>query len=132
MNRFWAVVVLLGLTVVNLPAQSEEGFYCRSINIDKVYPTSDGYIVVYLKNNLDYHTMYIPMEWVSEESGSLGEVRYGRGSAYPFISIFWSEGSFSYIRLSLHEDRRHSSWGSMNPYVDYSEKFNISELQVEF
>ena len=111
------------------------GIYVKTIPIVKVYDHNLGYKIIYLKSNLDFVSLYIPITWfaTSAETGKApkAELVLGRDSAYPYLSIFWNEGKFDHIRLYLQSNLNDPSWGDLNPNVDFSEKFKVDTLNLE-
>lgn len=110
-------------------------YYVKTIPIIKVYNHNLGYRVVYMKSDFDLHVIYLPKGWfdVAAKTGEepKAELVSGLDSSYPYFSVFWEEGKFSHIRLYLHNNLRHQSWGDMDPSWDLTEKFTIETLELE-
>ena len=110
-------------------------YYVKTIPIIRVYDHNLGYKVIYMKSNFDLHVIYIPKEWfeVAAQTGEdpKAELVAGIDSSYPYFSVFWDNGEFSHIRLYLHSNLMHQSWGDIDPTVDLTEKFKVETLKLE-
>ncbi len=123
MKKFVLVFLIMLLTASAVFAEAiDSPYYVRTVNIIKVYPHALGYKVLYRNARMEYATFYVPMEWFGNASGK-AEIVYGDSAAFPYFSVFWKDGVFDHIRLYLHKDRRHLSWGDLDPTVDMSGKF---------
>ena len=126
-----AIVILVASTGVF--ADTSE-YYVRTIPIIKVYSHNLGYRVVYMKSNFDLHVIYLPKAWfnVAAQTGEepKAELVAGRDSTYPYFSVFWEGGVFSHIRLYLHSDLNHDSWGDMDPTWELTDKFKVETLNL--
>ena len=96
-----------------------------------VNPSREGYRIVYMKSNMQYHVFYCPIEWFLGTAKE-GEILYGDGPVFPYFTVYWKDGKFDHIKLYLHKNRAHSSWGDLPSGRDYSDKFNVTEPQLEF
>ena len=125
-------LILFGLCFGLIAENIESDLYFKSFPITRVYPSRQGYRITYLKGDLTYHTFYVPMEWLTRGAAETdGEVVYGEGRTFPYFSVFWKDVKCDYIKLYLHRSQLHESWGDF-PDGDYTEKFNITEPQLEF
>lgn len=110
-------------------------YYVKTIPIIRIYDHALGYKVVYMKSNFDLHAIYLPKEWfrVASETGEepKAELVLGRNSSYPYFSVFWEDSKFSHIRLYLHNDLMHESWGNIDEYTDLTENFSVETLELE-
>ena len=127
-----AIVMLIASTGVFADTSN---FYVRTIPIIKVYSHNLGYRVVYMKSNFDLHVIYLPKDWfnTAAQTGEdpKAELVAGKDSTYPYFSVFWEEGEFSHIRLYLHINLMHPSWGNMDPTWDLTDKFKVETLNLE-
>lgn len=106
--------------------------YYVNVPIEKIYPHSLGYMVLYQKNGVDLGRAYLPMEWFTEAGGKGELIRMGSGKTWPYMSIYYREGQFSHVRLFVKAERSHSSWGMLNSGAQINDKFAIEELNLEF
>ncbi|MBI9102030.1 MAG: hypothetical protein JEY99_06405 [Spirochaetales bacterium] len=125
------LLVLAGLTFGLVAENMESNLYYKSYPISLINPSTEGYRIVYMKSNMDYHVFYCPMEWFIG-AASKGDILYGEGAAYPYFTVYWEDGKFSHIKLYLHKNRTDSTWGDFPEGRDYSEKFNVEEPLLEF
>lgn len=125
-------LVLFGLCFALIAENIESDLYYKSFPIARVYPATEGYRIVYMKSDMDYHVFYVPMEWFNKGPANKGEILYGEGAAYPYFTVYWKEGAFSHIKLYLARNLLHESWGDLPRDRDYSDKFNVTEPQLEF
>jgi len=118
-------------------AQSEDtdkwsDLYYVNVPIEKIYPHSLGYMVLYRKNGVDLGRAYLPMEWFTEAGGKGELIRMGPGKTWPYMSIFYEEGQFSHVRLFVRAERSHTSWGMLSSGSQIDDKFAVEELDLEF
>lgn len=127
-----AIVMLIASTGVFADTSN---FYVRTIPIIRIYSHNLGYRVVYMKSDFNLHVIYLPKGWfnVAAQTGEdpKAELVLGRDSAYPYFSVFWEEGEFSHIRLYLHSDLNHQSWGDIDPSWELTDKFKVETLNLK-
>jgi hypothetical protein len=109
----------------------ESDMFVKTMPITKVYTHRLGFKVLYLKNDLDFAEFYVPLEWF-DSAGGKGVIVRGVDPSYPYFSIFWKAGKFHSVKLYVHKDLQHESWGSLTLSPDISEKFDIDEPEFEF
>ena len=135
MKKLILLIVIFMLIASSGVFAEASKYYVKTIQIIKVYDHTMGYRVVYMKSNFDLHVLYLPKEWfkVAAETGEdpKAELVTGIDSSYPYFSVFWEEGAFSHIRLYLHSNLMHESWGDMNQGEEMAEKFNVETLKLE-
>lgn len=125
------VFVLLFLALTTVMFAEEADIYCKSVPIWKIYSLKEGYRIIYQKSNMKYGVFHVPIEWF-KGAAEKGEIVLGNDPAFPYFSIFWEDGAFSHIRLYLQRDDRHDSWGELDNPEDYTDKFNIETLELDF
>lgn len=114
-------------------AESEESeYYYKNVILTKVYKHNLGFKLLYRKSDMQYTTIYLPMEWFYG-AASKGELVYGDDPDYPYCSIFWRNGEFAHIRLYLPMDQNDPSWGDLDTTKDFSAQFDVDTLtDLEF
>jgi len=153
-----ALVLLAVLSPLFAQNNKEElpNLYYINVPVEKIYPSGKGYIIQYLKNTGIMGTVGIPNEWFiyskntggQPESGtaaaSLQYVAAGKaeivtlpsGRNWPTLTVFYKDGEFSHIRLYVHRDKSHSTWGNIPQGSDvsrYSRFFEDTEtLKIEY
>ncbi|MDC7226867.1 MAG: hypothetical protein PQJ61_08875 [Spirochaetales bacterium] len=126
-----AVLILLCVAGAIFAESTESPYFVRTMDIMKVYPHKAGYKILYRNAKMEYATFYVPMEWIGGASAK-AELIYGDSAAYPYFSIFWKDGTFDHIRLYLHKDRTHLTWGDLDPTNDISAKFEgVESIELE-
>lgn len=125
------VFVLLFLALATIVIAEETDMYCKSVPIWKIYSLDEGYRIIYQKSNMKYGVFHVPIEWF-RGAAAKGEIVLGDDPAYPYFSLFWIDGQFDHIRLYLQRDQRHESWGELDNPEQYSDKFDVETLQLDF
>jgi hypothetical protein len=126
------IVVLIFLAVItpvfaqNNTAKSDD-FYYTNVLVEKVYPTKNGYVVQYRSSFSTYATVGIPNEWFTDAASSAELVRLPMASDWPTMSVFFSKGQFSHLRLYIHPAKSHPTWGSIPQGYDVSKFFTDKE-----
>lgn len=127
---FALVLLLLSAATVTVGAQQQPKSYVRSVSIMKVLSHSMGYKLLYLKSSMEVGELYIPYDWF--KAGGKAEVVFGGDRAYPYFSVFYKDGEFSFIRLYLKDNIKDVSWGRLVPREGDSAKFDVDELAIEY
>ena len=130
------LLIVIFMLIASMGAFAEtSNYYVKTIPIIRVYDHTLGYRVVYMKSDFNLHVIYLPKVWfkVAAETGEdpKAELATGRDSSYPYFSVFWENGEFSHIRLYLHSNLMHQSWGDTDPSCDLTEKFKVETLKLE-
>lgn len=131
MNKKLLLVCLLFICIGFGLFAAESEMFVYSTPIVKVYVHQLGYRVVYMKESMDIGILYVPLEFF-QGTASQAEAIYGRGAAYPYMSVFWEDGEFSHIRLYLHEDFNHLSWADLDATAATAERFDVETIEVDF
>lgn len=109
-------------------------FYLN-VPVEKVYPSSSGYIVQYRKNGFnEIGTVGLPNEWFTEAGGRAEIIKLPRGRNWPSLSIFYKNGEFSHVRLYVHSAKGHQTWGNIPQGADVSRHFSgdPDTLNIEY
>ena len=146
MKKILIMIFMIGLTIpFTLTAQQavdtwkgtdlESEFYAVDLMIYRVSPHSSGYRVEYYKPNGDLHAVYCPLEWFEKGSAGPGQIVWGNGPQYPYMSLYYKESIIDHFRLYVIDDQYHTTWGTLeanNP--EYAEKFDTSfeDFKVEY
>jgi len=124
------IVLLLACITFGLAAE-ESTLFVRTVPISRVYLYQEGYRVVYVKNDLNFGEIFLPISWFTMAGGK-GEQVLGDDPAFPYFSVFWKDGEFSHIRLYLKKDLRDPSWGEALYREDIVSKFKDEPPVFEF
>jgi hypothetical protein len=127
------ILLLLMVLGVLASAQEEEShMYVRTVFIERIYASSDGYRIDYRRSNsIHMASAYIPIEWFG---GPTAEARmvYADDRAAPFMSVYWLDGEFHHLVLVVRRNRAHVSWG---PHLDadlYASRFESAQPEFVF
>jgi len=129
MKKIFFVLLFLALAVAVFAEEAD--IYCKTVPIWKIYSLEEGYRIIYQKSNMKCGVFYVPMDWF-KGSAEKGEIVLGEDPAFPYFSIFWQDGQFDHIRLYLQRDYRHESWGELGNPDQYSGKFDVETLELDF
>jgi len=123
------IVVLFILAVIS-PVfaqqndEKKESFYYINVPVEKIFPSSEGYIVMYRSGTTMISTIGIPNEWLYDSAGNAQIVKLALASDWPTMSVFYSEGKFSHVRLYTHPAKSHDTWGNIPQGTDVSGYFS--------
>jgi len=123
------IVVLFILAVIS-PVfaqqndEKKESFYYINVPVEKIFPSSEGYIVMYRSGTTMISTIGIPNEWLYDSAGNAQIVKLVLASDWPTMTVFYSEGKFSHVRLYTHPVKSHDTWGNIPQGTDVSRFFS--------
>ncbi|MDR1412170.1 MAG: hypothetical protein LBI91_08185 [Spirochaetaceae bacterium] len=113
--------------------ENESEYYPVFVQVEKVYNYSKGYIVVYRKGPFQMANAYLPLEWFNGASGKGEVVRQGSANTWPRLVVYYKDGELSHVRLYVHRDRNHETWGVARASKELDSKFeNVENLKLEF
>jgi hypothetical protein len=111
----------------------KEPFYYINIRIEKIYPTTRGYVVQYRNSAAEIITVGIHDEWFTNAASKAELVRLPTASDWPTMSVFYNNGVFSHVRLYIHPARSHQTWGNIPLGYDISKYFpDKDNLKLQF
>lgn len=102
-----------------------------TVYIQKVFPHRLGYRVIYFKSDLYPGEAFLPSRWFTQAAGK-GEIIESEDRNVPYMQIYWHDGEFHHVRLFVHTDRSHRSWGALPSDVDYQDEFAVETLDIAF
>jgi hypothetical protein len=103
----------------------------RTVPIVKIYSHQLGYKVYYVGTRGTVSSLYLPVEWF-ENAGGKGQVTYGLGAQYPYMSIYWVDKKFNHIKLFLIESALSDTWGVLREAPsEIADKFKVDEPKLE-
>jgi len=135
MKKF--IIVLFILAVISpVFAQNNppiDDMYYVNVSVERVYPTSQGYVIRYMKNSGVMATIGIPNDWFYTAAGKAEVMNLQPGTDWPTMSIFYRNGEFSHVRLYLHRYKGHQTWGNIPQGTDVSRFFPTGDvLNIEY
>jgi hypothetical protein len=129
-------LIVIGITplIAQQNSSSEEnGFYCVTVTLERIYPYRKGYIVKYRKGMNKVVDAYLPEEWFHGSANKGEVIRMGSGTDWPHLSVFYKDGEFSHVRLYVRKERNHPSWGDVPLNVNVDDRFeNVEDIKLEF
>ena len=130
-KTIFAILILLFVGGIVFAEATESPYFVKTMPLVKVYPHKDGYKILYRTPQMEFGTFYVPMRWFGNAAAK-AELIYGDSGAYPYFSIFWKDGAFDHIRLYLHKDRTHRSWGDLDPTNDIAAEFEgVESIELD-
>ncbi len=128
------VIVLLLMTTGVLFAQKfkdESEFYPKTLQIHRIFTHSLGYKIEYITQSRELGVFWAPIEWFGGPAATTGEIAYGKGGAFPYMTFFFKNGELDHFRLYLYESPQHESWGTLDETQDYSGDFPSPDAKPE-
>ncbi len=128
MKRATLIVLLVAIVACAIASETS-AFYPVRLDVVKVYSHADGYRVIYRKGSAGVADVYIPARWFV--SGGKAELVRGNDPSYPYMTVFYKNGTFDHLRLYVLADQNDSTWGLLSP-ADGAGKFNSDDLKLDF
>jgi hypothetical protein len=127
------ILVLAGLLIMTAAAIADESqYYYINVPIEKIYAHELGYMVVYRVGTATIASAYLPMEWFYTLAGK-GDIDYGYGAMFPYMSVYYVQGKFDHVRLHLNFDKNDSRWGVFAQGADVKDKFKgVEDIKLQF
>jgi hypothetical protein len=126
------IIVLVFLSVIspvfaqnnsNNAKKEMPNVYYANVPVEKIYFAGTGYIVQYRRATNQIGTIGIPYTWFTD-AGSIAElVKLPKGVNWPNMTVFFKDGNFSHIRLYVHGEKSHQTWGLTPQGSDVSRWF---------
>jgi hypothetical protein len=129
------VALLAGapLFAQTISAKNSSEYYYVNVPLEKIYPSSYGYIIQYRKGVNELGRVAIPNEWFTFSGGKAELIKLPHGKNWPTLTVFYKEGEFSHCRLYVHWSKGHESWGNIPLTADVSGFFkDVESLNIEF
>ncbi|MCL2179849.1 MAG: hypothetical protein FWB83_01860 [Treponema sp.] len=116
------MAIITPIFAQNSSSGNAHTFYYINVRVEKIYPSHTGYIVLY-HTQTGTALIGLPNPWFREAAGMAELIRLGAGSDWPSMTVFYVDGEFSFVRLYIHRNRGHESWGSIPMGFDVSRYF---------
>ena len=101
--------------------------YYINVPVERIFPTASGYVVQYRNSTNLVGTVGIPIEWFTNSGGKAERVHLDNPRGWPTMTVFYSDGEFSHVRLYVHSSRSHQTWGTVPMGADVSRFFGDGE-----
>jgi len=135
-RRILFLTLLIFVVLAGFIYAEQSNYYFKSVPVSKVYMHDLGYRIVYQKSDLNFAVFYVPEKWFdtpgNRTEAPKAELIMANNKAYPYFSVFWENGEFSHIRLYLHRNVNHLSYGDLNNPDNFDDKFDVESLALEF
>ncbi len=130
-HLFLLILFFMILAAPSFTQSKDDDIYVKTVPIVKIYAHRLGYKILFLKSNLELGTIYVPIKWF-EHSGGKAEIIWGDSPDYPYLSIFWRNGKFDYIKIYVKESLRDPTWGVLSEGPGVEKKFDVQEIKPDF
>ena len=133
------LIVLIFLAVISPVIFAQDnadvdgaGVYYVNVSVERVFPTSQGYIVQY-RTQRGFAYVGIPNRWFFDAAGKADIIYNPVGSDWPTMSVFYNHGEFTHVRLYLARGKGHFTWGSIPQGTDVSRFFSDEDtIKLQF
>lgn len=112
-------------------AKNWSSYYYVNVPIERVYPSSYGYLVLY-RSGVTLKKAYIPASWLSESAGKGDLIHIRGGKEWPYLTVYYKDGKFDHLKLYVRAELAHPSWGTIPRADDDPAKFDVEDLKLEF
>jgi hypothetical protein len=131
------LIILLIFIAVVTPVFAQANFtenpnaYVFNFPIERIFPTNRGYVIQY-RGQKEIHTIGVPNDWFTGPTGKADKVVLPRGRNWPSMSVFFSDGDFSHVRIYVHAHRSHRTWMTVQQGTDVSRFFSDDSFDIRF
>lgn len=129
MRRSLIAFILFALVASASLYAEESHYYPVTVQVVKIFAHADGYEVIYRKGTADTAAVYIPARWFVP--GGKAELIRGSGPTYPYLVVFYKDGTFDHLRLYVQQNLKDQSWGILAPDAGKG-KFDGEDIKLEF
>lgn len=135
--RFLVMLLLLGVLIAAVPVvaqqQGEENDDMQAVTVyaQRVYPHRLGWVVIYNRSDLYPGEVYLPVRWFTE-AGARGQIIYSNHPSVPYLTVFYRNGQFDFVRLYVSSNTAHRSWGSLPGGRDYDSFFESDTINIQY
>jgi len=103
--------------------REQPDLYYVNVPVERIYFAGMGYVVQYRKSTTQIGTLGIPYTWFTDPASKAELVKLPKGPNWPNMTIFYRDGNFSHIRLYVHREKSHQTWGLTPQGSDVSRHF---------
>ena len=101
--------------------------YYINVPVERIIPTGSGYLVQYRNSTSIISTIGIPINWFTDAASKAEMVHLDNPRGWPTMTVFYSDGEFSHVRLYIHRSRSHQTWGNIPMGTDVARFFGDGE-----
>jgi len=117
---------------INNTSNIGESFYYINVRVEKIYPSSQGYVIQYRSSTDTVSTIGIPNEWFTDAASKAEIVRLPQASDWPTMSVFYKNSEFSHVRLYVHPAKSHLTWGNIPQGINVDRFFSDKDFKLQF
>ena len=121
------IAVIFLMLISPVFAQDTTPFYYVNVSVEKIYHTNLGYLVFY-RTQKGIETIGVPYRWFNDSAGKADIVNLPGGVNWPTMTVFYKDGEFSNLRLYVHRNRAHITWGSVPQGTDVNSYFPEEDI----
>ncbi len=129
------LIILLGASSTAFGQEQNDNeknnLLALTVYVQRVYPHSQGYKVIYNRSDLYPGEVYLPGRWFTNTDGK-GAIIYSNHPSVPYMTVFYENGEFSHVRLFVHSNPSHTSWGALRGAQDLSNEFSSDTLEIVY
>jgi len=103
--------------------REQPDLYYVNVSVERIYFAGMGYVVQYRKSSNQIGSLGIPYTWFTDAASKAEMVKLPRGPNWPNMTVFYRDGNFSHIRLYVHREKGHPTWGLTPQGSDVSRHF---------
>ncbi len=107
---------------------NRSNMFVHTIYLDTVYTHALGYKVTYRGDDYSRRAIYLPQNWFTQ-AGAKGQLVSTRSDAAPYMTVFFTEGEFSHVRLYVPNNRDHIAWEILRE-ENLEEEFNVETVSL--
>lgn len=126
-----ALVVIASVSGQEQTTEEDTDLLAVTVYVQRVYPHNLGYKVIYNRSDLYPGEVYLPGRWFRQSEGKGALIRSEHRSV-PYMTVFYENGEFSHVRLFVHSNPSHVSWGALPGGEDLTEEFSVETLEIDY
>ncbi len=134
-SRLLIAFALLGVFAPMIASQEQNGedvpIQAVTVYVQRVFPHRLGYVVIYNRSDLYPGEVYLPNRWFTDAAGR-GEIIRTLHQSAPYMTVFYMNGEFSHVRLFVHDNPAHRSWGALPSDADLTDEFAAETINIVY
>lgn len=132
MKKFFALLILLGVTAGLVAEVTESDLYYVNVKIVRAFIHSKGYYIIYRTSGMDLAEAFIPYSWF-KPGDKRAVLSKASGRIDPYLSLYTKNGEFDHIRVVLPtDDLKAPVWGTLRNPARYNDSFDIDSIEFKY
>ncbi len=111
--------------------EEQDTILAVTVYVQRIYPHSLGYKVIYNQSDLYPGELYLPGRWFTDAAGKAAII-YRNHASVPYMTVYYVNGEFSHLQLFAHSNPAHRSWGALPSDQDLREEFSVETLDISY